>query len=281
MQMNSALNGSGWSQDRDDLRFFLFENAKTYLCLNHRTAYLCWIDALKRNFIRNNALLIHIDHHADFWLGEPKLLLEESCIDLSDNSRLEEFVRTKMNKLNADFLVFLLYRGIIGDVISVDRKHEDIYGTFIRGTYKTTDKNIFQDSTGKIHSFYRAGPLMELVGYQGLLTDRGKYQDIQTAFKNNSRKNTVLDIDLDYFTYQDEGTWAMNERNLETILLSESFKYLLGSATIITVALEPSCCGGIIECQSILNKINSLVFNERGIDIKEKAGSLFETQSCK
>lgn len=67
----------------------------------------------------------------------------------------------------------------------------------------------------------------------------------------------------------------MNERHLETILSSEAFNFLWSSAKVVTIALEPYYCGFEEECIFILDKMNSIVLNKCGLDIKEKVTQQF------
>ena len=262
-------------QDKDNMEYLLFnKRKKIYVCLNHRAAYLCWIDANKKGFVKDSALLFHIDYHADFWLHKKSLIDEEGKIDINDMDGLKEFVRTKLSVQNSEFIVLSMYRGIIGDAISISRKNDSIYGTPEKGSYRTTDRHWFKDRKDNIHNFYLGGHwVMKLTGHNGLLTDGSKHWDVQRIFGAHSRnQNLILDLDLDFFTYQsDEGQdWAMNERHLNTIFQSADFGYLFNHIDVISIALEPSCCGGNEECISILDKLNSLVLKKYSFDIKDE-----------
>lgn len=270
--------GKSLTQDRKDMDMIFFDGKKkTYLCLNHRAAYLCWLDANEKGFIKDNALLFHIDHHADFWLHGEKLIDEQEDID--DEKELKEFVRTKLSVLNSEFIVLSMFRGVIGDVISISRKNDKIYGTLKKGGYDSTERSLFKDRKDNTHTFYLGGhSILELAGYNGLLTDRHTHQDVQEVFDKS--QNVILDIDLDFFTYKgDEGkSWAMNERHLEKLFSSEVFDLILRKSKVITIALEPSCCGGNAECVSILDKLN-LVLKRYNIDVRDEAIEQFKLQA--
>lgn len=272
------------SQDRDDIEYLFFSNRKKiYVCLNHRVAYLCWLDAFRKGIIKSNALLFHIDFHADFWLNDQQLIKEQEKIAITDEQKLKAFVKDRLDKLNTDFIVLSMYRGIIGDAISVSRKNDThLYGQLKNGDYQTTDRHEFKDN-GNLHTFYLGGSsVLDLVGHYGLLTDGWRHKDVQKVFKDAVRsQNVILDIDLDYFTYQSpEGRddWAFNKRHLETIFQSAAFLNLLNHIDMISIALEPSCCGGNNECRSILGKLNSVALNKYGIDIEKEAIQKFKLQ---
>jgi len=77
-------------QDRDNVDYVLIEDhhKKIYVCLNHRVAFLCWLDAFRKNFIKSNTLLFHIDYHADFWLNNKQLIKEQEAININDQEKL-------------------------------------------------------------------------------------------------------------------------------------------------------------------------------------------------
>jgi len=269
------------SQDRDNMDYVFFNNSKKiYVCLNHRVAYLCWIDAFRKKFIKGKTLLFHIDFHADFWLNNRQLVREQEAINIDDQQRLEDFVKKKLHKLNTDFIVLSMHRGIIGDALSVSRKNDSLYGKFKGGGYTTTNRYEFNDKKGNLHTFYLGGSsVLDLVGHYGLLTDNFRHKDVQKVFKDAVRsQNVILDIDLDCFTYQSPhgSDWAFNKRHLEAIFQSAAFIHLLNHIDVVSIALEPSCCGGNAECRSILEKINSVGLSRYNIDIEEKTIQRFK-----
>lgn len=228
---------------------------------------------LQKKVHQEKCTSIHIDHHADFWLNNMQLIKEQEKIDIKNEQRLRGFVKRKLSKLNTNFIVLSMYRGIIGDAISVSRKNNSLFGKFKRGTYQTTKRYEFRDRKGNLRCFYLGGSSVTgIVGHYGLLTDRMTHHDVQKVFNENvRRRNVILDIDLDYFSYIDDDgqAWAMNERHLKTIFQSADFGYLFNYIDVVSIALEPSCCGGNEECISILEKLNSLVLQKFSFDIKE------------
>jgi len=260
---------------------FFNDKKKIYVCLNHRAAYLCWIDAQRRKFLNDYSLLFHIDYHADFWLEKEELLAEQETIK-DQLEKLKEFVKHKLRILNTDFIVLSMHRGTIGDAISIHRLGENLYGEFKKGGYIGTDRQEFKDRKSVTHKFYLCSSSIEgLTGYQGLLTDRFTNQDVKQVFEENVRKrNAVLDVDLDFFTYADneERRWAMNPRNLDRLLYSEGFNYIFDRMNVITIALEPLCCGGNVECLSILDKVSSYICEKINLDIKEETVTKFANE---
>jgi len=252
--------------------------------LNHRVAYLSWVDAFRKGVAKSGALLFHIDRHPDFSLGSLALLDDNDRIADDQERELEEFVKTKLSVLNYEFIVLSMYRGLIGDAISIhwEQDYDHLYGEYKKMTYGTTNRTEFLDRRDRLHTFYLAGSsIRELTGYQGLLTDTYTHQDVQRVFNKKSKEgNMILDVDLDFFTYVDsEGaTWALNERNLNSILESDAFRFLLGNAKIMTIALEPFFCGNTTECRHILKALSTALTKRLSIDIEKTVIEEFDKE---
>jgi hypothetical protein len=253
-----------------------------YVMLNHRVAYLCWMDAYRKGIIKEGAFIIHIDKHLDFALHQNAVLEEDRKITYEQEEEHTEFVRKRSSLQNCDFIVLAMDRGLIGDGISIDNEDEsekNPYGTIKEGNYSTTNRIEIVDKNGKPHTFYSGhSSLIELYGYQGLLTDKFTHQDVQTAYKQGVKdRNIVLDIDLDYFTYNEgDGQWAMNDRNIDYILNSDAFTDFLTISKVITIALEPYYCGHWVECKQILNRLSLKLKEYLGVDIEKQVVDTFE-----
>jgi hypothetical protein len=267
---------TGIPEDRYNMKRVCFDG-RTAICvvLNHRAACLSWSDAFRKGVTKSDALLFHVDRHPDFSLGRRILLDDNDSIADDQEKELEDFVKNKLSVLNYEFIVLSMYRGLIGDAISIhwEQEYDQLYGDYKKMIYGTTNRTEFLDRRGRLHTFYLAGSsIRELTGYQGLLTDRRTHQDVQGVFKENSKKgNLILDVDLDFFTYVDsEGvTWALNERNLDSMLESDAFRYLLGNAKMMTIALEPFFCGSTTECRYILKAVSTAIRKRLSIDIEK------------
>lgn len=253
-----------------------------YIMLNHRVAYLSWMDAYRKGFIKEGAFLIHIDKHLDFALHEKATLEEDRKLRYEQEKEHTEFIRNKSNVQNCDFIVLAMDRGLIGDGVSIDNEDVDdknFYGAFKEGQYSTTDKVELVDKYGKIHNYYSGySSVIQLYGYNGLLTDKFTHQDVQTAYRDGVYNgNLLLDIDLDYFTYNEgDGQNAMNDRHIDRILDSEPFTDFLFHAEVITIALEPFYCGDWEESKQILNRLNICLKKNFGLDIEKKVIDTFE-----
>lgn len=269
-----------------DISFLRFQvdSKKIYVMLNHRTAYLCWLDTYKKSCLKENTLLFHIGHRADFWLDNEKLIEGQKNLNINDLNQLNEFVKLKMDKKNTDFIVLSMYRGIIGDIISISRNNDEIYGEKIVENQAFNNRmdigTRFKDRSGKVHKFLLGGhSIINLLGRHGVLKDAFVHQDLQKIFHENVQNdNVMLDISFDYFTYEsDEGhRESMNDRHLERLFSSSAFNYIWSNVKLITVALEPEYCGGKEECKSILKQFNSFIVNRHNTNIEKKVTDQFQ-----
>jgi hypothetical protein len=246
-----------------------------YVMLNHRVAYLCWMDALRKGYISKGAFLCHIDLHPDF-NSPPKTILEEDA-RIQDNQveELEEFVKNKLNAGNADFIIPALERQLVGDVLSI-HKDEGTLGGRIKGNplNQTTDRIEYPDKKKNLHIFYFGGSsFKELFEPNGLLVNSAN-QDAQKAFGVGvNQKNFILDIDLDYFGLEESDGWLTDEQSndlTDSILQSMSFRNLLDCSRVITIALEPFWSGGKQECLRILERLCLTLKKHLGIDIEKQ-----------
>ena len=267
---------NGIPEDRYNMKRVCFDGRTIiYVMLNHRAACLSWSDAFRKGIIKSDALLFHVDRHPDFSLGSCTLLDDNDRIADDKEKELEEFVKNKLGVLNYEFIVLSMYRGLIGDAISIDWEEEcgNLYGQYTEMTYDTTKRREFQDRKKRLHTFYLGGSSINgLTGYYGLLTDSWTHQDVQRVFNKKSKEgNVILDIDLDFFTYVDSEkvTWALNERNLNSMLESDGFNLLLSNARVITIALEPFFCGNTTECRCILKAMSATLRERFSIDIEK------------
>ena len=69
----------------------------------------------------------------------------------------------------------------------------------------------------------------------------------------------------------------MNERNMNCIFESDGFDFILNSAKIITIAVEPFYCGDSSEALIILRNLSRHLQQKMDIDIETQFIEKFET----
>jgi len=246
---------------------------KLFIIKDHSVALLCWYKVFKNNLIQKNTTLFHIDKHPDFCYNDS---LKEKSLKLLDMSE-EEITRYILNELrndNSEFIVDAMFSKLIKDGICISYNSCSYYGNSIDGSYSTTKKKQFISEEIE-HNYYleESQNISNIVGYQALIGDSCVHQDTDKLFKEAN--NLILDIDLDFFTYLNEINYAKNSLDIKNQITSESFKEIFSKSKVITIALEPECCGGIQQCLEILNVFNEELFKPNNLDIYKEIKQKF------
>lgn len=204
-----------------------------YFTFNHDESLLCWYDA-KNRLEMNQFFLITLDKHLD--LKELAPHNKRELVNISNIFELRRIIETKFHPPNVTFIYAAMELGIIKDalVISMDN-----------GPFKK--RNNYVDLSGREHKLFYDSSATDLYYPEGLgiLSDSSKPENEEIRDKINN-SNLIIDIDLDYFTYfRDNNQFVINIDNFERIFRDGFRKTLLLKAKVITVALEPTTCGGI------------------------------------
>lgn len=168
---------------------------QTFIMEEHHEAFLYWNYFIKQNLIKTTGnYLLHIDHHDDIEGGSYNCDFSSFFSDPS----LEEIKDFTYSKLGiADFIIPAIFEGLFSTVHILKNLHpkaiEDteefvrlINGnTLVRGKMYPFLHNDLKESHDPEFSFYtmRTGGLDDL--------------------KRNRRQPLVLDVDLDYFCWDD------------------------------------------------------------------------------
>ncbi len=253
---------------------FSYLNKKLYVVEDHPTVLLCWYKAHKEKLIEKNSTLFHIDQHADFCFKESNKEKSNRLLELSDEE-LIDFIRNDLDTDNAEFIVNSMCSSLIGDAISIHKSIGDYYGEKIRGQRATTDHIKFTSEDNKNHKFYyeETEDLRYVGGDRGLFGCRYHHQDTNKLFQES--KNLILDIDLDFFTYSYESTFPRHRDDIIRQIESDTFTELIDKSKIITIALEPRCCGGIEYSLEILSYLNEVMFQPIGFEVMDKVQNTF------
>ncbi|MFW6174123.1 MAG: hypothetical protein ACOC5T_10310, partial [Elusimicrobiota bacterium] len=79
----------------------------------------------------------------------------------------------------------------------------------------------------------------------------------------------VLDIDLDYFTYSIDGYYPRHPDDILKQLNSNFFERIFNKSKIVTIALEPECCGGPEYSKEIFKVLNEELLKSQSLNITE------------
>ena len=230
---------------------FPFKGNFVFVMKDHPVAIKCWKDSLQEGLISANAVLFHIDQHPDGSFNEGNMIQSQKILSMSETD-LDNFIQQDLNKDNSEFIINSMIAGLISDVISVHYSSRSIYGELIRGNSRKTDRHKFSHNGIEYNFFiYESENISRLFAQRhSLLGDPVIHRDVQELYFNTN--NLILDIDLDYFTYFNDGTFAKNKRDIKRQITSRSFKELLSKARVITIALEPTMYNSMEDCTDIL-----------------------------
>ncbi|SHF92547.1 UPF0489 domain-containing protein [Fodinibius roseus] len=215
------------------------------IMMEHRFAFVFWMkwkQALQqRGWLRQPApTLVTIDWHRD--LAPPgdhqKRGLEK--LDLSNLSDTANYVWAQFDQTNDGHILCAAWLNLIGDIVLLKNSAGPLRDTF-------TDR---EDNSHRIFEF------REYERFEEFLTGRDDH-------------NVFLDIDLDYFIHGKgnvfyPGTFEpYSETEIKAVIDYQSpvFDYLLPRLEGLTIAQEPSYCGGITNSCSILKVVNSQLFD--------------------
>ncbi|MBD3213259.1 MAG: hypothetical protein GF311_11685 [Candidatus Lokiarchaeota archaeon] len=84
-------------------------------------------------------------------------------------------------------------------------------------------------------------------------------EDLKNSINIIKKRSYILDMDLDYFTYTKENKNFPDSQQYFEFLLQNNFNSLINNAKLITIALEPNCCGGIKNVSEILYSLTEII----------------------
>ncbi|NHZ84590.1 MAG: hypothetical protein GWP19_01750 [Planctomycetia bacterium] len=210
------------------------------LCIfnDHRYAFYFWNKLKQEKAIRFD--LITFDWHQDLRPPTDKLKNELIDIDLQKNDEVAFFSWARLFPDNDDHILSAAYLDILNDVWIVRKQDED------------SGDIVYKDFQGKNHTIRKFRC----------------YRDLLERLKGASIDNVIMDIDIDYFTIEnntsnDKQYFTYEKRKyVEEIfsLNSDLMKWILPKLACVTIALEPDCSGGISKSFEYLSIIESLWF---------------------
>lgn len=214
--------------------------------MEHRFAFVFWMKW--RNLLQNDGqlqqpapTLITIDWHRDLAPppDEQKSRLKE--LDQENLSDISNYVWAQFDQTNDGHILCAAWLSLIGDIILLKNTAGQMQDTFI-------------DMNDKEHTIF----------------EFREYDQFEKFLLQRDDQNIFFDIDLDYFIHgKGSSTYSENfsrysDKEIEHIINPESkaFKHILPNIDGMTVALEPSYCGGIFNSCKIMETVHSQLFDE-------------------
>ncbi len=217
----------------------------------HRYSLAAWRD----DYIRNSAeasLVIAIDRHRDF------LLVKKENLDnfglFIDEEEFMNNLECIPARANNDFITYALYHNYCSDVIAAayELYHDIEKKSMISPGAPFFDKNGIERYLLCMPSLYDIfSPGCDFIKSQSYEFFRKK---LETA------RSVILDIDLDYFTYQspDDGIFVRPYEDISRLfhVIKPLFSSVASRVTTVAIARESVCCGG----EKNAEKIKKLLF---------------------
>ena len=257
-----------------DLNFLEFNlgERKLYIFKHHAVAIKCLKKAYSEKKLERDNLLIHIDNHADLQFLEKHFEDSKNIINMG-KEKLDEFIQNLFFD-NSEFIVPLFYSGIIENSISIHREEGSHSGELIKSISGSDPTHLLFNQDGKNHKCFLGGSSINhsFDSHDGILGDTCKNRKVIDLYKT---REVILDIDLDYFTYFNNKTFAQNKRDIVSQLNSNPFQSLFNKSKIILIALEPKHCGGEEDCLEILDIFQDEIFSKYGLNVYNKVKEEF------
>ncbi len=205
----------------------------------HRYSLAAWRDDSLRNAAAPS-FAITIDRHRDFLLAD-KERLEKFAAFRGDKEFIDN-INSIPAAANNDFITYALYHNYCSDVLVVAYEYyHDIEKKNMIAPHKP-----FYDRAGAAHSILCINSLNDVFTPGCDFEKASVYSDFKD--KLSGARSVILDIDLDYFTYQspDDGIYLRSEEDISRIFaaVKPSFSAVINKVTTIAVARESVCCGG-------------------------------------
>jgi len=206
----------------------------------HRFAFYYWFKWAKVKRFDKSPALISIDWHQD--LCAPCETEKKELLQLNKNSYLEvaRFSWEGLNPLNDGHILAAAYLDLIGNIYVLCKQ----------------DVN------------YPETPLVDLNGKQHMIFCFNKQSDLLRALEGSVEDSIHLDIDLDFFTDSPdpcgggENLTVMSKLQIENVIepTSSFMQWCFQRIQGMTIATEPTFCGGIRNSNHIYNTIDSKLF---------------------
>ncbi|MGF1743348.1 hypothetical protein [Vibrio minamisatsumaniensis] len=211
------------------------------LMKEHRFAFYYWFKWHKIKAFGTPPALISIDWHQDLCAPCESEKNELIGVDLNSFFSVARFSWDGLNSLNDGHILAAAYLNLIGNVYVLCKQeiHEPT--------------SVFLDAYGNEHT----------------ICCFEHKKDLIAALNNSAEDAIYLDIDLDYFTECSdpcgggENLTVMSQHDIENVIDPRSdlmcwcFERMQG----LTIATEPTFCGGLRNSNSIFNTIDSKLFS--------------------
>lgn len=206
---------------------------------DHRFAFFYWALWHKKNK-QNRSDLVTMDWHQDLAPVDTKEELKK--LDLENTFELSFFAWARLNSLNDDHIKSAMYCNIIGDAYVICKQ----------GMHIDQADEVIDDMFGNKH----------------IIKKFNNTQDAYEYLKDASVERVYFDIDLDYFTIENQSTncvkkvtYIRESEMSEIINPNSDFMYwIFQRMKGFTIALEPDFVGGFTKAMRLYRIIERSLF---------------------
>lgn len=206
---------------------------------DHRFAFFYWALWHKENK-QERSDLVTLDWHQD--LASPDIKEELKALDLDNTFELSFLTWARLNSLNDDHIKSAMYCNIIGDAYVICKQEMD----------RNREDETVEDMFGNTHLIKKFNTTQKAYDY----------------LKNSPVKRVYFDIDLDFFTIENQSTNCVkrvtyvNESEIREIIdPNTDFMYwVFQRMKGFTIAFEPDFVGGFAKAMRLYSIIERSLF---------------------
>jgi hypothetical protein len=264
---------------RNNIETFMARGKRIIIYNDHRTILNVLFFALKEKVITEIPNVFYFDYHDDGL--DPKKEITEKSIDFNlEDMSFEEFysiVEFKMSINDDDWVKTGMEFNLIKNSVSIGAEE----------AHNIANHEVYKDTNDREHNIFKISHLRFELGSQGCLGDSQirkfpYYKKLREIFNYNTtgRDNFhekldpfILDFDLDYFStliMDRKMAWPHKLFKEEFLKGSDNLisamdftNHLIDKCEFITIAMEPTYCGGFGECNNILRLVDHYFFEEQ------------------
>lgn len=209
----------------------------------HRFAFFYWA-LYSQNMTYERPILLTLDSHNDIGVPGDVALDDLRDLNIADRTQLGLFAWLRLRQLNDGHVLPAVYLNFFSDVYALLSMDDDSWE--FDGPFSVED---YRDLAGNSHAVAYCRDHEQLL--QHLPTDVPVF----------------LDIDLDYFAVDSLGKLVGSEvlkpdEEVRSVLSLKGplMRTILDRIVGITIALEPSYCGGLVNSLHVLDILNNEFF---------------------
>lgn len=223
-----------------------------FLFDHHRLALPCWSAGLGET---RPALLVSLDRHFDL-VPPPDV---QAIPDAAEPLRtIDEFARWQLDHRNFDHILAGMEAGLVGDAIIIARARP-------RRMFEGAE---YIDRRGEKHRILSATTLDRIADGFGSAAGTPEAQDAEGLVRK--ARSIILDLDLDCFTSPSDADptdivqWSREliRRQLLPQGSGPFWDAVLFKSKVLTLALEPLHCGGVVATHRLFEEVAEILFRE-------------------